>query len=84
MSVPLTHLEAENEQLKQTMAALLWDREALRAVNSGIMSVNKGERTTKSLRDNITRIIAFLILQDKREEPNRVLGPRSGWRASSR
>jgi DNA-binding FadR family transcriptional regulator len=78
--VPLANLEYENQQLKQTVAELLWDREALKAMNSGILSM-AGERpagATKTLRDNITRVIAFLILQDKRDEPNRILGSEVG------
>jgi GntR family transcriptional regulator, galactonate operon transcriptional repressor len=73
-----TYLEEENHQLKQTVAELLWDRKALKAVNSGILSMTSGDRGTPTLRDNITRVIAFLVLQDKRDGSNRILGSEVG------
>jgi len=48
-------------------------------MNSGIMSmIERSAGGVQTLRDNITRVIAFLILQDKRDEPNRVLGSEVG------
>jgi len=80
--VKASHLQDENLRLKQIVTALTLDRDTLHALNSRIMTPGIGDRSgvieNQTLRDRITRILAFMILRDKRTGPNRVLGSEVG------